>query len=185
MSEQAVELHEELQRQIHEAALALKQAHFESDAIYATAESLTAGLIAASMVEIAGSSAWFDRGFVTYNNKAKQEMLGVSDFTLESHSELSLQCVAQMAQGALQRSVARIAVAVSGVAGPDGGTAQNPVGTVYLGICRRGECPVGQICHFQGSRQQVRLQTTLAALKALYAASYGELSAPWQRVNAE
>lgn len=99
----------------------------------ATAESCTAGLIGATLTDPAGSSAWFDGGFLTYSNEAKQSMLGVSSADLAQHGAVSEPVVKQMACGALSNSRADIAVAVSGVAGPDGGSAEKPVGTVWLG----------------------------------------------------
>lgn len=133
----------------------------------ATAESCTGGMIAAAMTDIAGSSAWFDRGFVTYSNDAKQQMLGVAGQTLAAHGAVSAEVVAEMALGALTHSVADFAVAVSGVAGPGGGSAAKPVGTVYLGIAGRHiETSVKRL-QLEGDRAAVRHATVLAALQGL------------------
>ena len=106
--------------------------------IISTAESCTGGLIAAVCTDLAGSSVWFDRGFVTYSNEAKQDLLGVTEETLLGQGAVSAATVAQMAQGALARSKATIAVSVSGIAGPGGGTLDKPVGTVWLAWASEG-----------------------------------------------
>lgn len=100
----------------------------------ATAESCTGGLIAAACTDVAGSSAWFERGFVTYSNESKMEMLGVSAKTLAEHGAVSQAVAHAMAQGALARSQAQVAVAVTGIAGPTGGSDKKPVGTVWFGL---------------------------------------------------
>ena len=105
----------------------------------AAAESCTGGWLAKVCTDLSGSSAWFERGFVTYTNEAKQEMLGVSGETLQAHGAVSEQTAAEMATGALVHSRAQIAVSISGIAGPGGGTLEKPVGTVYLGIASRDE----------------------------------------------
>ncbi|MDE2311380.1 MAG: nicotinamide-nucleotide amidohydrolase family protein, partial [Betaproteobacteria bacterium] len=98
----------------------------------ATAESCTGGGVAQAITDVAGSSAWFERGFIAYSNQAKQQMLGVSEATLNQHGAVSEATVREMAAGALQRSGAHVALAVSGIAGPDGGTPDKPVGTVWF-----------------------------------------------------
>ena len=98
----------------------------------ATAESCTGGGVAQAITEVAGSSAWFERGFVTYSNLSKQQMLGVRETTLRQHGAVSEMTVREMVEGALQHSTAQVALAVSGIAGPDGGTAEKPVGTVWF-----------------------------------------------------
>ncbi|MEJ2179846.1 MAG: nicotinamide-nucleotide amidase [Gammaproteobacteria bacterium] len=133
----------------------------------ATAESCTGGWISQSITDIAGSSQWFDRGFVTYSNEAKQDMLGVSQDTLEQHGAVSEQTVIEMVQGALAQSRADVAVAVSGVAGPAGGTPDKPVGMVWLAWGVRGEQFVTQVEHYLGNRSEVRQQTVETALQGL------------------
>lgn len=133
----------------------------------AIAESCTGGWIAKVATDIPGSSGWFDRGFVTYSNVAKSELLGVRKDTIVNHGAVSAEVVAEMADGALQRSPAAVVVAVSGVAGPDGGTPDKPVGTVYLAWALR-EGPVHtERRQFQGDRDQVRLQSVVAALQGV------------------
>lgn len=132
----------------------------------ATAESLTAGMIASTIVNVPGSSQWFDRGFIVYNNDAKREMLGVRDEVLEMFTEVSGPCVLHMAQGALERSGAHLAVAVSGIAGPDGGDEKNPVGTVWMAAGNKVAIQTDRFV-FSGDRLEVRLRTTVAALEKL------------------
>ncbi|WP_462321846.1 nicotinamide-nucleotide amidase [Halochromatium sp.] len=136
-----------------------------------TAESCTGGWIAKCITDIAGSSAWLERGFVTYSNEAKQEMLGVSADTLAQHGAVSEAVVREMAQGALARSQATLAVSVSGIAGPGGGTPQKPVGTVCFGWARvdRAEAETRL---FPGDRDQVRRQSVEHALRLLIAGQY-------------
>jgi len=131
----------------------------------ATAESCTGGGIAAALTDIAGSSQWFERGFVTYSNEAKQEMLGVSADTLAKQGAVSEATVREMVIGALAHSRAQIAVAVSGIAGPSGGTADKPVGMVCLAWLVAGAEPVVSTEHFSGDRAAVRAQTVERALR--------------------
>ncbi len=136
----------------------------------ALAESCTGGLVAAALTEIPGSSAVLDRGFVTYSNESKMEMLGVSSDIIETFGAVSIACVWAMANGALKNSNADIAVAISGVAGPDGGTEKKPVGTVVFARAIRNSTgePEGELKFFDGgSRAEVRLQATLCALELL------------------
>ncbi len=133
----------------------------------ATAESCTGGWIAEAVTATAGSSGWFDRGFVTYSNEAKIEMLGVSPATLAQHGAVSEPTVCEMASGALERSRADVSVAVSGVAGPAGGSAQKPVGMVCLAWARRGLPPRAVTMQFDGDREAVRRQTVEHALHEL------------------
>lgn len=134
------------------------------------AESCTGGLVAAALTEIPGSSAVLERGFVTYSNEAKMEMLGVSSEIIETFGAVSIACVWAMAQGALERSQADVAVAISGVAGPDGGTKLKPVGTVVFARATRnadGE-PEGELKTFDGKdRATIRRQATICALELL------------------
>ena len=133
------------------------------------AESCTGGMIAAAITDIAGSSAVFSGGFVTYSNQAKINMLGVKPETLNLHGAVSGQTVSEMASGAITASEdeADFAVAVSGIAGPDGGTVEKPVGLVYICVLKKGE--VGQVTRyvFDGDRQSVRTQTVENALKTI------------------
>ena len=133
------------------------------------AESCTGGMIAAAITDIAGSSAVFSRGFVTYSNQAKINMLGVKPETLNLHGAVSGQTVSEMASGAITASEdeADFAVAVSGIAGPDGGTVEKPVGLVYICVLKKGE--VGQVTRyvFDGDRRSVRTQTVENALKTI------------------
>ena len=133
------------------------------------AESCTGGMIAAAITDIAGSSAVFSRGFVTYSNQAKINMLGVKPETLNLHGAVSGQTVSEMASGAITASEdeADFAVAVSGIAGPDGGTVEKPVGLVYICVLKKGE--VGQVTRyvFDGDRQSIRTQTVENALKTI------------------
>lgn len=133
------------------------------------AESCTGGLVAAAITEIPGSSAVLDRGFVTYSNEAKEELLGVSGDIIDAFGAVSVACVFAMARGALERSHADVAVAISGVAGPDGGTDSKPVGTVVFARAVRGrDTPEAESRLFdEKDRAGVRLQATLCALELL------------------
>ncbi len=133
----------------------------------ATAESCTGGWIAAAVTAISGSSAWFDRGFVTYSNEAKTDMLGVAPHTLATHGAVSEATVREMAEGALARSLAELSVAVSGIAGPTGGSAAKPVGLVCLAWAMKGRPSRSETLHFTGDRQSIRRQTVLRALHVL------------------
>ena len=133
----------------------------------ATAESCTGGWIAEAITMIPGSSAWLDRGFVTYTNEAKQEMLGVRAETLERNGAVSEPIVIEMAEGALKSSRAQVAVAVSGVAGPSGGTPQKPVGTVCIAWATKDRAPHAETRHFAGDREAVRKQSVVRALEGL------------------
>lgn len=131
------------------------------------AESCTGGWLAKAVTDVPGSSGWFERGFVTYSNAAKVEMLGVDFSTLETCGAVSERTVAEMAAGALARSRADIAVAISGVAGPEGGTPDKPVGTVWLAWARRGHPAVTEHWLYEGGREAVRLQAVFDALRGL------------------
>lgn len=137
----------------------------------ATAESCTGGAIAAAITDIAGSSQWFERGFVTYSNQAKQDMLGVRVDTLQVSGAVSEATVTEMACGALAQSQAQLAVAVSGIAGPAGGSADKPVGTVCLAWAVVDRKTVSQTRviteHFTGDRAAVREQTVVCALQGV------------------
>ncbi len=136
----------------------------------ALAESCTGGLVSAALTEIAGSSSVFERGYVTYSNEAKIEALGVSRDLIETFGAVSVACAWAMAKGALERSNADIAVAISGIAGPGGGTQFKPVGTVVFARIVKGENlpPDGEMRHFDSdSRGEIRRQATLCALELL------------------
>ena len=133
----------------------------------ATAESCTGGWIAKCCTDVAGSSAWFDRGFITYSNAAKQDMLGVRAETLAQYGAVSEAVVAEMATGALRHSQAHIAVAVSGIAGPSGGSAEKPVGTVCFAWAMRNGEVLTKTCQFAGDREAVRWQSVVFALNGI------------------
>ena len=133
-----------------------------------TAESCTGGWIAKAITDIAGSSAWFERGFVTYSNEAKSQMIGVSEATLRDNGAVSEPVVVEMAIGALRAARADYAISVSGVAGPDGGSEEKPVGTVWFAFATaRGEGITRREC-FSGDRDAVRRQATAYALQTLW-----------------
>jgi len=132
----------------------------------ATAESCTGGLIAAACTDLAGSSVWFERGFVSYSNAAKTELLGVPADLIETHGAVSEPVVRAMVQGALRYSCAQVAVAVTGVAGPGGGSPDKPVGTVWFGWATPDGVVTDKRC-FEGDRQQVREATVQHALLRL------------------
>lgn len=132
----------------------------------ATAESCTGGMIAAACTDLAGSSAWFERGFVTYSNAAKTELLSVPAELIAVHGAVSEPVVRAMAQGAVAHSHAQVAVAVTGVAGPSGGSPDKPVGTVWLGWCVHGHITTA-CCHFPGNRAAVRQATVQQAFERL------------------
>jgi nicotinamide-nucleotide amidase len=138
----------------------------------AVAESCTGGLVAAALTEVAGSSAVLDRGFVTYSNEAKNQLLGVSEDLIDTFGAVSIAVAWSMAQGALKKSGADVAVAITGVAGPDGGSEQKPVGTVVFACAKRGEDPEATNAELKlfdsaSTRAEVRFQATLTALELL------------------
>jgi nicotinamide-nucleotide amidase len=132
----------------------------------ASAESCTGGLIAGACTDLSGSSNWFERGFVTYSNAAKTEMLGVDAALIEAHGAVSEPVARAMAIGALRHSHAQVSVAVTGVAGPTGGSLDKPVGTVWFGWCV-AETSTSEMHRFAGDRAAVRLQTVQLALTRL------------------
>jgi nicotinamide-nucleotide amidase len=138
----------------------------ENEYQLATAESCTGGWIAKSCTDLAGSSMWFERGFVTYSNQAKIEQLAVSNLTLEQYGAVSQQTAEQMALGALNHSTANISVSVTGIAGPTGGSVEKPVGTVWVAWADKNTVSSAQY-HFLGDREAVRIQTVIAALQGL------------------
>lgn len=159
---------------IAELAQRVVEENQKAGRVVATAESCTGGLVAAALTEIAGSSAVVDRSYVTYSNESKMEALGVSQDIIETFGAVSIACVWAMAQGALERSNADVAVAISGVAGPGGGTQLKPVGTVVFARAFRNQNgePEGELKHFNGGdgpdgRSTIRRQATLCALELL------------------
>lgn len=137
----------------------------------ATAESCTGGGLAASLTDLAGSSRWFERGWVTYSNAAKRDDLGVAEATLAAQGAVSEAVVREMAEGALRRSGAALAVAISGIAGPDGGTPDKPVGLVWFGLAQAGQATRAWARQLPGDRAAVRAAGVRAALEALVAAA--------------
>ena len=133
----------------------------------ATAESCTGGWIAQAVTSVPGSSDWFERGFVTYSNEAKKELLGVRGVILTRHGAVSEEAARAMAAGALARSRAQVAVAATGVAGPAGGTKKKPVGMVCIAWSREGTSPESVTRGFRGGRESVRRQSVIAALQGL------------------
>ncbi|MFA5371817.1 MAG: nicotinamide-nucleotide amidohydrolase family protein [Sideroxydans sp.] len=130
----------------------------------ATAESCTGGGVAQAITGIAGSSAWFERGFITYSNLSKQQMLGVAEATLITYGAVSEATVRAMVAGALRHSEAQVALAVSGVAGPDGGTPDKPVGTVWFAWGLKNGMTFARLHQLQGGRDKVRAQAVHIAL---------------------
>lgn len=134
----------------------------------ATAESCTGGLIVAILTEVSGSSAVVDRGFVTYSNEAKADMLGVPEKLIDEHGAVSEPVVRAMARGTIEHSLADIAVAVTGIAGPGGGSEEKPVGLVHIAAMRRGGESVYQLCEFGDiGREQVRFMTVREAFRLI------------------
>ena len=142
----------------------------EQEMLLATAESCTGGWVAQAVTAIAGSSDWFERGFVTYSNAAKMEMLQVKANTLHAHGAVSEQTASEMAAGALAHSHAHIAVAITGIAGPAGGSPDKPVGTVCFAWARTNRKVSAETRHFSGDRESVRRQSVVVALQGILAA---------------
>jgi len=154
---------DELYRLAESVGNALKQRAM----MLATAESCTGGWVGEAVTAVPGSSLWFDRGFVTYTNEAKQEMLGVTAATLEQHGAVSEQTVREMASGALNNSRAQAALAISGIAGPGGGTEEKPVGTVCIAWAFANGAVASEKRVFAGDRREVRQQAVERALQGL------------------
>ena len=154
---------EQLQQLSHRIGEQLKR----RQATVTAAESCTGGWIAKVFTDISGSSAWFERGFVTYSNEAKQQMVGVQDTTLQQHGAVSEQTVREMATGAAKAATAEYAIAVSGIAGPEGGTPDKPVGTVWFAIVDPEGRVLAQRQIFAGDRDAVRRQSVAWALQTL------------------
>ncbi|AHM75538.1 nicotinamide-nucleotide amidase [Yersinia hibernica] len=155
------------EKQLRQLSIAVGNKLKERAAWITCAESCTGGWVAKALTDIAGSSAYFDRGFVTYSNAAKHDLLGVKESTLSEHGAVSEAVVREMALGALRAANADFAVSISGVAGPDGGTAEKPVGTVWFAfVSHDGQILVSQQL-FYGDRDDVRLQAAVFALQTL------------------
>ncbi len=152
---------------IHQLACRVGEQLIHRQMMLVTAESCTGGWIAKIITDIPGSSRWFERGFVTYTNIAKREMLGVREETLEIHGAVSEQTVLEMARGALAHSHAHLSVAVSGIAGPGGATPGKPVGTVWFAWARQGGEVESYLEHFPGDREAVRQGAVRVALEGL------------------
>ena len=135
----------------------------------ATAESCTGGGLAVLLTAVPGSSTWFDRGYVTYSNRAKIEMLGVPAILIATHGAVSEEVARAMAEGAMEHGHAQVAVAVTGIAGPSGGSPEKPVGTVWIGWSRRGQHTRATRFNFAGNRDAVRSESVRAALLGLHA----------------
>ena len=161
-----------LPRELVDLAARVIAENLAAGRIVAVAESCTGGLVGSALTEIAGSSAVFDRGFITYSNEAKQEMLGVSPDLIDTFGAVSVAVAWAMADGALKRSKADVAVAITGVAGPDGGSANKPVGTVVFAVAKRGDpsdASNAEMKHLDPAqgRAGIRLQAALVALELL------------------
>lgn len=132
-----------------------------------TAESCTGGMVGAALTAIPGSSAWVDRGFITYSNQAKIDMLGVPVALIERHGVVSEEVARAMAEGALAHSAALIGIAITGIAGPGGGTPEKPVGTVHIAAAAKGRSTLHRRLALDGDRAHVRLAAAIAALDLL------------------
>ena len=139
----------------------------ERAATLATAESCTGGWVAAVVTHTGGSSGWFERGFVTYSNEAKIDMLGVRPETLAAHGAVSPETAGEMAAGALKMSNALISLAITGIAGPTGGSPDKPVGTVCFAWCRKDGTPVVEDRRYEGDREAIRRQSVIHALEGV------------------
>ncbi len=163
---------------LFDLALRLGSALKSRGLLLASAESCTGGWIGQAVTAVSGSSEWYDRGFIAYSNDAKLDLLGVSAETLARAGAVSEAAAREMARGALARSRAQLAVAVSGVAGPTGGTPAKPVGTVCIAWARQGIEPYSVTRHFHGDREAVRRQTVAAALGGLLDLAQGQKPRP-------
>jgi len=153
-----------MDEQLHTLAKKLGEAALRAGVMVATAESCTGGWVAEALTSVAGSSKWFERGFITYSNISKQEMLGVSENTLKQFGAVSEQTVIEMAEGALKHSHAHAGMAVSGVAGPGGAVLDKPIGTVCLAWAVVGQKTHCLTEHFTGNREEIRRQAVITVL---------------------
>lgn len=148
--------------------LLLVQLLVDQQWLMATAESCTGGEVASQLTAIAGASRWFDHSVVSYSYAAKQQFLGVTEATLNSVGAVSAECVEQMANGLLQRPQIDAALAISGIAGPEGGTPDKPVGTVWFAFAKRHQVTRSVMAHFMGDRNSIRLQASAFAIESFY-----------------
>lgn len=151
--------------ELHELSMLVGNKLKEKGLWITCAESCTGGWVAKAITDIAGSSAWFDRGFVTYSNAAKHDLLGVSDATLNEFGAVSEETVREMAQGALHAAGANLALSISGIAGPDGGSEAKPVGSVWFGFADSEGRILAKKRQFAGGRESVRLQAAVFSLQ--------------------
>ena len=153
---------------VHQLAIRVGNKLRDGRLMLATAESCTGGMVATAITDISGSSGWFERGFVTYSNQAKTEMIGVPPELIEKHGAVSEPVARAMAEGALTNSRAQVSLAVTGVAGPGGGTPEKPVGMVSFGWSNRLHTTV-ETKTFKGDREQIRVQAAAHALRGMLA----------------
>ncbi|CAM2182970.1 NMN aminohydrolase [Paraburkholderia sacchari] len=153
---------------VHQLAIRAGNKLRDARLMLATAESCTGGMVATAITDISGSSGWFERGFVTYSNQAKTEMIGVPAELIEKHGAVSEPVARAMAEGALRNSRAQVSLAITGVAGPGGGTPEKPVGMVSFGWSNRLHTSVETLV-FKGDREQIRIQAATHALRGLLA----------------
>ncbi len=151
----------------HRLAARLGESLKKRKLLMVTAESCTGGWVSQVVTAVNGSSEWFDRGYVTYSDTSKSEMLGVRTETIAEHGAVSEAVVREMAEGAIAKSHAQVAVAISGIAGPQGGTPAKPVGTVCLAWAMEGQQTRSGSTHFAGDRNMVRQQAVMAAMQGL------------------
>lgn len=154
-------------RDIENMAIQIGSALKSHGLVLATAESCTGGAVASAITDIAGSSEWFERGFITYSNEAKREMLGVAQETLTRYGAVSEAVVHEMVAGALYHSHAQVALAVSGIAGPAGGMPDKPVGTVWFAWGIKGRQCVARLHHLSGNRAEIRMQSVRIAFQGV------------------
>ena len=153
---------------IHQLAIRAGNKLRDARLMLATAESCTGGMVATAITDISGSSGWFERGFVTYSNQAKTEMIGVPAELIDKHGAVSEPVARAMAEGALSNSRAQVSLSITGVAGPGGGTPEKPVGMVSFGWSNRLHTSVETLV-FKGDREQIRVQAAAHALRGLLA----------------
>ncbi|MBB3257791.1 nicotinamide-nucleotide amidase [Paraburkholderia bannensis] len=153
---------------VHQLAIRAGNKLRDARLMLATAESCTGGMVATAVTDVSGSSGWFERGFVTYSNQAKTEMIGVPAELIEKHGAVSEPVARAMAEGALRNSRAQVSLAITGIAGPGGGTPEKPVGMVSFGWSNRLHTSVETLV-FKGDREQIRVQAAAHALRGLLA----------------